>query len=106
VDTPGVYKGSVVIEISDNGPGTPGDKLKDVFRPFYTTKAEGTGLGLYITQQLVEKIKGRISVCSRAVKKQPLQFRFLRAPLLNIVQFFTLCFAFSSFLLGLLVWLK
>ncbi|HOW88283.1 MAG TPA: ATP-binding protein [Candidatus Omnitrophota bacterium] len=68
VDTPGVYKGSVVIEISDNGPGIPGDKLKDVFRPFYTTKAEGTGLGLYITQQLVEKIKGRISVSSEAGK--------------------------------------
>ncbi|MFH0985906.1 MAG: ATP-binding protein [Candidatus Omnitrophota bacterium] len=42
----------------------PADKLKDVFRPFYTTKAEGTGLGLYITQQLVEKIRGRIEVHS------------------------------------------
>ena len=51
--------------ITDNGPGIPADKLKDVFRPFYTTKAEGTGLGLYITRQLVEKIKGRISVESQ-----------------------------------------
>jgi signal transduction histidine kinase len=64
VYTPGVYGGSVVVEISDNGPGIPSDKLAHVFRPFYTTKAEGTGLGLYITQQLVEKIKGRISVQS------------------------------------------
>ena len=61
---PGVCKGSVVIEVSDTGPGIPEDKLKDVFRPFYTTKEEGTGLGLYITQQLVEKIKGRIDVRS------------------------------------------
>ncbi len=62
--TPGVYGGSVIIEISDTGPGIPADKLKDVFRPFYTTKAEGTGLGLYITKQLVEKIRGRIDVQS------------------------------------------
>lgn len=54
----------VIITIQDNGPGIPADKLKDVFRPFYTTKAEGTGLGLYITQQLVEKIRGRIDVRS------------------------------------------
>jgi signal transduction histidine kinase len=56
----------VIITIQDNGPGIPADKLKDVFRPFYTTKAEGTGLGLYITQQLVEKIGGRIAVESQA----------------------------------------
>jgi len=55
----------VAFTITDNGPGIPADKLKDVFRPFYTTKAEGTGLGLYITRQLVEKIKGRISVESQ-----------------------------------------
>ncbi|HOW59303.1 MAG TPA: ATP-binding protein [Candidatus Omnitrophota bacterium] len=55
----------VLITIQDNGPGIPEDKIKDVFRPFYTTKAEGTGLGLYITKQLVEKIGGRISVESQ-----------------------------------------
>lgn len=54
----------VRVTIQDNGPGIPAGKLKDVFRPFYTTKAEGTGLGLYITQQLIEKIHGRIDVRS------------------------------------------
>jgi signal transduction histidine kinase len=57
-------QGKVRVTIQDNGSGIPEDKLKDVFRPFYTTKAEGTGLGLYITQQLVEKIKGQIDVRS------------------------------------------
>lgn len=52
----------VIITISDTGPGIPQDKLEHVFRPFYTTKEEGTGLGLYITQQLIEKIGGRIKV--------------------------------------------
>jgi len=60
--------GRVIITIQDNGPGIPAEKLKDVFRPFYTTKAEGTGLGLFITQQLVEKIRGRISVESELGK--------------------------------------
>ena len=54
----------VRVIIQDNGPGIPADKLAHVFRPFYTTKVEGTGLGLYITQQLVEKIKGQIDVRS------------------------------------------
>ena len=54
----------VFVKVEDNGPGIPADKLKDVFRPFYTTKTEGTGLGLYITKQLVEKIHGRIDVRS------------------------------------------
>ncbi len=58
----------VLITVADNGPGIPEDKLKDVFRPFYTTKAEGTGLGLYITQQLVEKVHGRIDVRSEVNK--------------------------------------
>jgi signal transduction histidine kinase len=58
----------VLVTVADNGPGIPADKLAHVFRPFYTTKAEGTGLGLYITQQLVEKIRGRISVESESGK--------------------------------------
>lgn len=56
---------SVIITIFDTGPGIPEDKLKDVFRPFYTTKAEGTGLGLYITKQLVGKIRGKVEVSSK-----------------------------------------
>ena len=56
--------GEVCVTIKDNGSGIHADKLKDVFRPFYTTKAEGTGLGLYITKQLIEKVSGRIDVRS------------------------------------------
>jgi len=56
--------GKVSVIIQDNGPGIPENRLKDVFQPFHTTKEEGTGLGLYITQQLAEKIKGRLKVQS------------------------------------------
>lgn len=54
----------VLLEIFDSGPGIPEDKIKDVFRPFYTTKEEGAGLGLYITKQLVEKINGQVNIHS------------------------------------------
>lgn len=62
----GSGKGNVVeIHISDTGPGIPSDQLQKIFEPFYTTKASGTGLGLYITKQLVEKNGGRIHAESR-----------------------------------------
>ena len=59
---------SVRITIEDNGPGMSGQALAHLFEPFYTTKEEGTGLGLYVTKQLVEKIGGKIGVESEAGK--------------------------------------
>mgnify|MGYP000956195374 CR=1 FL=1 len=55
----------VQISISDTGPGMSEEQLREIFQPFRTTKAEGTGLGLYITKLLVEKNGGRISVESK-----------------------------------------
>ena len=55
----------VEIRISDTGPGVPPDKLPSIFEPFFTTKESGTGLGLYVTKQLVERNKGRIFVESK-----------------------------------------
>ena len=57
--------GRISILVKDNGPGIPSDRIKQIFEPFYTTKEEGTGLGLYITKQLVEKNGGKISVKSK-----------------------------------------
>lgn len=53
---------SVVVEISDTGPGIEGKDMPFIFNPFYTTKASGTGLGLAITNRIVEEHKGRIEV--------------------------------------------
>ncbi len=57
----------VVIDIEDTGHGIPGDKLTQIFNPFYTTKepGKGTGLGLFIVRQVVERNRGRISVKSK-----------------------------------------
>ena len=58
-------KDKVEIRITDSGPGIPSDKLTHIFEPFFTTKESGTGLGLYITKQLVERNGGKISVESK-----------------------------------------
>ena len=55
-------EGSVVVEISDTGPGIDEKDLPFIFSPFYTTKAAGTGLGLAITNRIIEEHKGRIDV--------------------------------------------
>jgi len=38
--------------VQDNGPGIPANKLEEVFDPYFTTKPEGIGLGLWIARQI------------------------------------------------------
>ena len=54
--------GEVEIIVSDNGPGIPKSKLSKVFDPFYTTKAGGTGLGLFVSHRIIRAHNGAISV--------------------------------------------
>ncbi|MGA2543120.1 MAG: ATP-binding protein [Verrucomicrobiota bacterium] len=42
------------IEISDNGPGVPQANRAEIFKPYFTTHPEGTGLGLSVVQQIVQ----------------------------------------------------
>ena len=48
------------LSISDSGPGIPAEKLKEIFEPFFSSKAEGMGMGLSIARTIVEAHKGRI----------------------------------------------
>lgn len=57
--------GNIFIRVKDNGPGILGDKFDKIFEPFYSTREEGSGLGLYITKRLVEKNGGRLSIHSK-----------------------------------------
>ncbi len=62
---PDVFHNSYVeVEISDNGPGIPEDIINQVFEPFYTSKREGTGIGLAIAKKIVEDHHGKIDVYS------------------------------------------
>jgi nitrogen fixation/metabolism regulation signal transduction histidine kinase len=54
--------GRTQIEIADNGPGIPENLKQDIFLPFFTTKAKGTGVGLSLARQVVLAHRGVISV--------------------------------------------
>lgn len=63
------HPGNAVVDLilTDNGPGIPPDVLAKVFDPFFTTKAigHGSGLGLFIVYEIIEKHGGCISVANR-----------------------------------------
>jgi signal transduction histidine kinase len=56
---------TVVISVTDSGPGMTGEVKSRIFDPFFTTKQKGMGLGLSITWQLVQKNGGAIEVESQ-----------------------------------------
>jgi signal transduction histidine kinase len=52
------------VRIRDNGCGIPSDKIDRIFNPFFTTKDQGTGLGMAISKKIVEAHEGKIDVVS------------------------------------------
>jgi PAS domain S-box-containing protein len=54
----------VLASISDSGPGLEPSELEKIFRPFYTTKDTGTGLGLSLAHRIVEAHEGQIWACN------------------------------------------
>ena len=58
----------VSLEISDNGSGISPDVLDKIFVPFYSTKPEGSGIGLSLSRQIIRNHGGKISVESEAGK--------------------------------------
>jgi len=58
----------VTIVVADKGKGIPPENLHNIFRPFFTTKGQGTGLGLSLARRTVEAHGGRIDVASEVGK--------------------------------------
>lgn len=56
--------GIVVAEVQDNGPGISPDDMKQVFKPFFTSKAKGLGLGLPLVRRVIERLGGSVEVDS------------------------------------------
>lgn len=54
--------GCVLASVSDTGPGIPDDQLKQILLPFYSTKPQGTGLGLPLVARVVAAHQGRLHV--------------------------------------------
>jgi len=55
----------VQVHICDTGPGISAEQMAQIFTPFYTSKTEGTGLGLPICRQLMDTNGGKLSVSSK-----------------------------------------
>lgn len=55
----------VALTVSDNGPGIESELAKRIFEPFYTTKSQGTGLGLAVVKAVAQSHHGKVSLRSQ-----------------------------------------
>jgi len=62
-----------IVEVSDTGKGIPADALPKIFKPFFTTRNEGTGLGLSLADGIVQSHGGKIEVSSAPGKGSQFQ---------------------------------
>src|SRR5271167_1368950 len=66
---------AVLIAVADEGKGIAPENLPNIFRPFFTTKGHGTGLGLSLARRIVEAHGGQIDVTSEVGKGTRFQVR-------------------------------
>ncbi len=64
VDIRPTGNGTIRVKVADGGPGIPDDLRNKVFNPFFTTKEDGTGLGLCTVKKFVDGMNGTISLSS------------------------------------------
>ncbi|MCE2432817.1 MAG: ATP-binding protein [Candidatus Latescibacteria bacterium] len=69
-------RGRVVIRVQDNGPGILEDVQERIFIPFFTTKRDGSGIGLALSRQIMRVHRGTISVQSRPEEDTVFTLRF------------------------------
>ncbi len=55
-----IKNGMAMVSVQDNGPGVPVDEREKIFKPFYTTKTHGPGLGLAVVERSVKELQGQV----------------------------------------------
>ena len=68
--------GRVVMRVTDNGPGISQEAIDKIFIPFFTTKPEGTGIGLSLSRQIMRLHRGTLSVNSKPKTETVFTLRF------------------------------
>jgi two-component system, NtrC family, nitrogen regulation sensor histidine kinase NtrY len=68
--------GSTLIQVEDNGTGISADIIEDIFVPFYTTKENGSGIGLSLSKQIMQNHNGTISVIASPDKGATFTLKF------------------------------
>jgi PAS domain S-box-containing protein len=66
--------GQVLVSVSDSGIGLPGGEVDRIFEAFFTTKAQGTGMGLSISRRIIESHGGSLWACANAERGATFQF--------------------------------
>jgi signal transduction histidine kinase len=70
------YADGTLIQVEDNGIGISSDIIDDIFVPFYTTKENGSGIGLSLSKQIMQNHDGTISVNSAPDKGSKFTLKF------------------------------
>ena len=70
--------GMRVISVRDNGPGIPEEELNEIFVPFFTTKKQGSGIGLSLSKQIMKAHGGNISAESEIEKGSAFEISFVK----------------------------
>jgi nitrogen fixation/metabolism regulation signal transduction histidine kinase len=69
-------RGNIIIQVIDNGHGIPEELHEKIFIPFFTTRKEGSGIGLSLSRQIMRAHKGGISVKSVPSRETTFTLRF------------------------------
>ncbi|HEX8089982.1 MAG TPA: ATP-binding protein [Blastocatellia bacterium] len=73
----GVVRTSLILSVTDSGPGISEEAQQRVFEPFYSTKSRGTGLGLAIVQRRAVELGGRVELASPVLDGHGTRFRLI-----------------------------
>lgn len=72
----GKETGCAFIQVTDNGEGIPQDRLEDIFIPFYSTKKEGSGIGLPLSRRIMQLHGGELHVHSNPGERTVFRLTF------------------------------